>query len=207
MPRFLVPIQYDRHSTTVVAATGHRPPRLGLAYTPEHNRLLTMFAVAGLKRLTAEGDKLVAISGVAQGWDQAFAHASLLLNIPLVCAVPFDGQEAKWPDDAKRRYQAILSKATRVVTVCPGRYSAKKFIERDHWMADRADLMLALWDGEKAGGTWETIRYAESVGVEVANAWGNWLKFKASPGVCSLVETPSEGGTHAGTPSLRATSR
>ena len=32
-----------------IAATGHRPPRLGLTYHPEHSKLLTMFAKSVLE--------------------------------------------------------------------------------------------------------------------------------------------------------------
>ena len=32
--------------------------------------------------------------------------------------------------------------------------------KRNMYMVDRADLVLAIWNGEEKGGTWNTIRYA-----------------------------------------------
>lgn len=161
----------------VLAGTGHRPPRLGLDYSPAANKLLYEFV---LKMLSREGaprpDKVV--SGVAQGFDQALAHASITLGIPLVAAVPFPSQESKWPLQARRRYDALLSRATIVVT--SDRYSNQAFAVRDRYMVDAATRVVALHDGGAAkSGTGITMDYAKSVGKPVENWWGDWVAFRA----------------------------
>lgn len=165
-------------SEIIVVCTGHRPPRLGLDYSAESNRILTDFAEHELGSVLLAHYVTEVVSGMAQGWDQAVAHAAFRLGIPLVAAVPFDSQEAKWPEEAKRRYYALLAKASLVHVVSPGGYAAKKFIVRDHWMVDRAvstgGLLMSLWDGKSEGGTWHTVNYAQQQGVSVVNCWSNW---------------------------------
>lgn len=166
-----------------IAATGHRPPRLNLDYSSESNRVLTMFAKTALEE-SQQGydDQICVISGMAQGWDQACAHAAILLGMELICALPFEGQESKWPADARKRYNAILARAKQVKVVCTGPYSPKQYIERDRWMVDNADAVLALWDGERKGGTFETIAYAREQDVPVLNVWNAWEKHYFSMG-------------------------
>lgn len=154
-----------------IAATGHRPPRLNLAYSPEDNKLLTMFAKDMLEKSMEGYDEITVISGMATGWDQAIAHAAILLCLPLIAALPFEGQESKWPKSGKDRYNAILRRAKEVVLVTKGGYDNKKFIVRDEWMVDHADAILALWDGEESGGTYHTVRCAEDLGIPVVNVW------------------------------------
>lgn len=157
-----------------IAATGHRPPRLGLTYRPDHNRILTMFAKMALEESVQGYGELTVISGMAQGWDQAVAHAAVLLGLPFIAALPFEGQDGPWPEQGRARYRALLRKAQEVAVVSPGGYAKSKYIERDRWMVNHADGVLALWDGAKNGGTFETIRYAEDNDVEVINVWEQW---------------------------------
>lgn len=178
-----------------VAGTGHRPPRLGLGYDPESNRLLTRFATQALAAFAFAEDVTEVISGGAQGWDQAIAHAAVKLGIPLTVAVPFEGQESKWPPAGQERYRAILSRASKVVVVSPGGYSNKKFKVRDEWMVDHANLVLALLDGKpESSGTRITVDYARQKGVPVVNAWPDWERWRAAGGVLSSTHPP---GGHA----------
>jgi uncharacterized phage-like protein YoqJ len=159
--------------------TGHRPPRLGLGYTQDDNLRLTRFARERLSLLAAELDSpAFLVAGMAQGWDQACAEAALNMGWLLVAAVPFQGQESKWPDEAQRRYYDLLDRAWKVHVVCPGGYSPRKFIRRDRWMVDHAAEVLALWDRTQKGGTWDTVSYARSLGRPLRNAWDAW---KAAP--------------------------
>lgn len=168
--------------TFTVAGTGHRPPRLGLGYDPESNRRLTRFAEHQLSLLLEEHAKAEVyagtakvISGMAQGWDQALAHAALNVGIPLICALPFEGQESKWPPAGQARYRAILSRASQVVVVCKGGYANWKFARRDEWMVDHANFVLALKDRKpESSGTSLTVDYAEAKGVPVKNVWDEW---------------------------------
>lgn len=190
-----------------VVVTGHRPPRLGLDYTPRSNRLLTTYAVCALKwiekKAEQKGLRLTrVIVGMAQGWDQACGHAALINGYKLTCALPFDGHGSNWPEAGRRRHDAILAKADRVHVVSPGPYrgrkDAHKYVVRDRWMVEEANggLLLALWDGSEEGGTYETVEYAAEVGVPIYNVWSAWDAFKRNPGVLNIVDPSPPTDAH-----------
>ena len=158
----------------IVAGTGHRPPRLGLGYGALDRFKLIDFAQRELEEIHFESGISAVISGLAQGWDQAIAEASIDLGFPLWVAIPFEGQESKWPEDAQERYNRIRGKAAKVTIVCPGDYASWKFIARDKWMVESSDLVLALFDGNPKSGTGATVAYAQLTGKPVKNVWDAW---------------------------------
>lgn len=102
------------------------------------------------------------ISGMAIGFDTYLAREALAQKIPLVAAVPFSGQEAPWPDNARKEYRRLLSRATRVQIVEDGGYANWKYHRRNQWMVDNCDILLAAWNG-KSGGTANCVAYARQV--------------------------------------------
>ena len=38
---------------------------------------------------------------------------------------------------------------------------------RDQYMVDHCDVLLAIWDGNKSGGVWSTIRKAQKAGKQI----------------------------------------
>lgn len=152
-----------------LCVTGHRPDKLG-GYEVTSRRALGCFAVESLHRA---GPELV-ITGMALGWDQAIAGACVMLDIPFIAAVPFKGQERPWPHDAKVRYDLLLERAREVVHVCDVLTPTARAMQiRNEWMVDRADSVLALWNGT-FGGTHNCIAYAKKQGVPVTNLWNAW---------------------------------
>lgn len=149
----------------IFAATGHRPNKLG-GYGNEAYQQLKYLA-----QCCFVGERPTkVISGMALGWDQAWADAALGEGIPLIAAIPFVGQENIWPEESKKRYRALLDKAEKVEVVCSGGYAAWKMQERNEWMVDNCDRLVALWDGS-SGGTANCVKYAEKVGKPIANLW------------------------------------
>ncbi|MGX7874377.1 hypothetical protein ACVDG5_017945 [Mesorhizobium sp. ORM6] len=151
----------------IIAATGHRPPKLG-GYGDEVRIALRALATDYLKIEQPEET----ISGMALGWDHAFAEASVELGIPFTAAVPFDGHDLRWPPESQRRNAWLCSKAARVeiVSDIPG---ARAMQQRNEWMVDRAHKMCGLWDGS-FGGTFNCIKYARKVGRPIDNLWPRW---------------------------------
>jgi uncharacterized phage-like protein YoqJ len=165
---------FELGETMIIGLTGHRPPRLGLGYTKDDSLFLFKFAVQCLQE---EGEITELISGVAQGWDRAGAEAAYFLCVPVRAAVPFEGQESKWPEQAQEDYRDFLTKC-KVVVVSPGGYSNSKFFLRDKYIVDNCHKLLALYDGEEKGGTWQTVKYAKSKGIPIVNCWDKWEKYK-----------------------------
>lgn len=150
----------------ILAFTGHRPGKLG-GYDITN---LTAFA----KKILIETKPATVISGLALGWDSAVADAAIELDIPLIGAVPFAGQPARWRDEDKALYAKRLAACHNVVIVCPGNeYHARKMKKRNRWMVRNSQALIALWDGSD-GGTASCCRYAVSIGHPVVNVWERW---------------------------------
>lgn len=158
----------------IIAATGHRPKRLG-GHGPGVQNCLVRLARGYLQ---ASADVRAVISGMALGWDTAWALAALDLGLPLIAAVPFDGQPNRWPESSQHLHADILARASQVVVVAPGPYAAWKFERRNEWMVDRADRIAALWSGA-SGGTARCVAYAQRLGKPVDNLWTRWQRFEA----------------------------
>jgi uncharacterized phage-like protein YoqJ len=155
----------------IYGGTGHRPNVLCETMTYEDGMVLLInYAIEILP--SYKPTKI--ISGMALGWDQAVAQAAVALGIPFIAAVPFVGQEFVWKDQQKTEYTRLLSLASEVKIVSPGGYTTQKYHERDKWMVDNSDSMLALWSGVEKGGTYSTIKYAKKVQKPVFNVWPGW---------------------------------
>lgn len=149
-----------------IAATGHRPDKLGGYGEAAYERLFQMaFNTLGLLQPN------IIISGMALGWDTAVAEAAIMLDIPLHAYLPFAGQESQWPRASQVFYRNLLDQATRVVECSPPGFSARKMQTRNVCMVRDCTLLLGLYDGSSDGGTANCVRYAESVGREFINLW------------------------------------
>lgn len=115
------------------------------------------------------------ISGMAIGADQLFAAAVVALQdeflagginhtVNLIAAVPFEGQESKWPKRSQEIYHVLLARAAHVEYVCPPGYAAWKMQWRNEWMVNNSNIVLAVWDGKQSGGTYNCITYARQCG-------------------------------------------
>lgn len=149
----------------IISATGHRPNKLG-GYSPVAFHKLCELARAYLIEQQPEG----VISGMALGWDMAWAAAALELAVPVYAAVPFLGQESQWPDVSQRQYLRILERCASVTYVCEPGYAAWKMQKRNEWMVERCHRVAALWDGSP-GGTGNCVQFARSYPRPIDNLW------------------------------------
>lgn len=134
-----------------VALTGHRPERL-------HNHETEIRE--WIKDRLLEKVYNEAYSGMAQGADQIFAEVAEELNIPLHCCYPYKR------DKFHPAEENIMKKADSVRFISDD-YSKKCYWVRDKFLVDNCDVLLAVWDGKKTGGTWLTIEYAQRIGKPV----------------------------------------
>lgn len=159
----------------VVAGTGHRPQKLQSSWSQYESLTLPRLTLLAEKALLREKPVLV-ISGMALGWDTAIAQAAINLEIPLVAAVPCLNHALKWNEVQQATWQRIIDKA--IAVHCPNvPYTPAAMQIRNEWMCDRANRILALWDGS-SGGTANCLKYAKKKGVEIKNLWTSWEKYK-----------------------------
>lgn len=101
-------------------------------------------------------DTKVAITGGALGVDQGFALAALSIGYTVVLAEPFEGFWLRWPPNIQKKYFELRNNCV-VVTVSPGGFAPEKYRIRNQWMVDRAKTMLAVWEGDERGGTFDAV--------------------------------------------------
>src|SRR6185312_11826184 len=121
----------------------------------------------------------VFLSGMAVGIDQMAADLCVESEAPWVAAIPFPGQDARWPTSARQHYETLLHDAWARVLVSDGPYAAAKLHARNRYMVERSDGVIAYFDeaevalrreqGRSPGGTAACIADARRFGVPVWN--------------------------------------
>lgn len=159
----------------IIAGTGHRPDKLG-GYGEDVMERLVHVAAVWLADNTKHGDRV--ITGMALGWDIALARACVELNIPYICAIPFVGQQRMWPKESQAWYIELLSTAYQIEHICDPGYAPWKMQKRNEWMVDRADMVLALYNGT-SGGTGNCLKYVQEKNKKIVNLWEKYEKLKA----------------------------
>ncbi len=118
-----------------IVITGHRTEKLA-----SYDFGWIQSAIDGiLVELKSKNDNLLAYSGMASGVDLHFCKSCILLGIPYIACVPFEGQENTMPaKDADIREQ-LLKTAKEIKQV------------KNSWMVEHMDMGIAVWDGNKGG--------------------------------------------------------
>lgn len=111
------------------------------------------------------------LSGMAEGVDTWAALAVLALRekndaLKLHCILPCREQAEQWGGPAQALYRSILEQADSVVYVNRD-YKKDCMLERNRFLVEHSDILLAVYNGERRGGTAATIRYARKAGREV----------------------------------------
>lgn len=163
----------------ILAGTGHRPDKLIrkdlIPYTARQHNLIVKVCEKAISELGATK----VISGMALGFDQAFAQAAINLHLPLVAAVPFLGQEKIWQGKSRFYWKYLIDYASinGEVHYLAEHYSAKALMERNHWMVDHADHVLACYNGIGTSGTASCVNYAYLKNKPVTNIWKDFMEF------------------------------
>ncbi len=153
--------------------TGYRPDKFDFDFTPDNshyrdfeNKLVDAIFEAGNEGFTEF------YCGMAYGFDILAGEIVLLLkkaipSVKLIAVVPFEKQAHSWSEEWKNRYEALLSKADRIVLI-NREYSKECYHKRNRYMVDNTSLVLTFFDG-KSGGTAATLRYAKQKNKTIIN--------------------------------------
>ena len=156
-----------------VSYTGHRPKDL-LGYKADYTPILNQMT-AHLQQIIDQhpNEEITVITGGAQGVDQlAFQAADLLkqkgYKIINLVAMPFKGQEERWPELTRfgqKDYRNMLAKADHVEILSDNNTDAIiKLDKRNQWMVNHSDLLICVTPYDdiltRHGGTGNCLRYA-----------------------------------------------
>ncbi len=151
----------------ICCVTGHRPKYFPFQREDNDPRYINYIdqLYLELEKLIREGYRDF-ISGMADGADIDFANHVLFFrdieeDITLEAALPYPPPYQKNLTDYCIERNCILMVCNKKTIVSPY-YQKGCFQKRNHYMVDKSDLVLAIWNGKHSGGTWNTIKYAQS---------------------------------------------
>lgn len=148
-----------------VMVTGHRPPKLGgWAEGNPTEMWVRRNLRTVLERLQVKHEFIKGYSGMALGTDQWFAEVCNDLYIPWVAALPFVGQDSKWPAARQEHFAHLLTTACNVVRLDEGSYAPGKMHARNQWLVDHGEVAIAVWNGS-GGGTGDCVQRIVKAGL------------------------------------------
>lgn len=114
-----------------------------------------------IKKIIDEG-VYIFYNGGATGFDLLSAEIIINLKkynekVKLIICIPCPEQEKYYKEEDKKRYKEIINKADEKILL-NNFYFKGCMINRDKYMADRGDMMIAYLKKEK-GGTAYTVKY------------------------------------------------
>ncbi len=115
------------------------------------------------------------ITSLYPGWDQALAKTAMLMGIPLHVAFPYREWELILQTDYPTLYNDLLPKAKHIECLSDINHEDADGVCH-LWRAAQADQVLALWDYEFCGDTFEVIDYALKNCKGVVNLWEDWSR-------------------------------
>ncbi len=132
-------------------------------------------AAALAARIAAVDDEVIGLSSLAAGADQVFAHVVLASGGRLHVLIPCRGYAEAFEDpDSQRAFRHLLAQADAVTELPFTEASEEAFMAAGRAIADRSDLLLAVWDGKPAagfGGTADVVAHARRQRTPVDIVW------------------------------------
>ena len=150
------------------AFTGHRPARYIFGYDEEHEKCRQLKALLAVQ-IAALIDIGVTTfyTGMSLGADQWAAEIVLGMkaardDIRLIAVIPCETQADRWSVDQRDRYFDIVDRCDDAINL-QTKYTPTCMMERNRWLVDHAEFLLAVYDGGVRGGTAYTVKYAEGL--------------------------------------------
>jgi hypothetical protein len=161
-------MKIDGEKTIAIGVTGHR-------FLAEIAKL-----EAGVRRAMEEietifpGKQMLALSALAEGTDRLVARMVLERNGAwLVAVLPLTRKEyEKGFQTAESRFEfrSLLDQAIRIIELPPTPERNEAYEKAGEYVAQRSDVIIALWDGQGVqgeGGTADVVHQAINRGIPV----------------------------------------
>lgn len=118
-----------------IVITGHRAEKLA----PYDFRWIQTAIDNVLVELKSKDNNLLAYSGMASGVDLHFCQSCIVLGVPYIACVPFEGQEETMSQKDRDLRASLLKTAKEIKQV------------KNSWMVEHTDIGICLFDGNKGG--------------------------------------------------------
>jgi len=106
---------------------------------------------------------VIGITSLAVGADSLFARVVLQHNGSIEVVLPFAGYELKLQAHERDEYRRLLERASTLTVLQRKQTDEDSYFEAGKKVVDRAELLIAVWDGKPAkglGGTADIVDYA-----------------------------------------------
>lgn len=146
----------------IIFGTGHRSEYAGHSFVEMVDRSWSELSKRHVDTI---------ITGMASGFDLAFAIAALNLGIDIWCVRPWAGHG---PTKRDGEYYEVIEKRAKMHTIVnpsltyPGPWV---YQVRNRFMVDHADSGIAFWNGKQSGGTFACLEYAKRMNKPVINIY------------------------------------
>lgn len=165
-----------------ISLTGHRPNKFsqfvqnGNPYDlndPYYQKMQQNLEELIQKRLKQHPQGIECRSGMALGADQVWAKAICYMKqqypdkIKFVADVPLKTQGARWQKDSQKLWHDLLDQADEINLATTGAYSPSCMEKRNQIMISNSNECIAVYNGDKTGGTANGVRDAEKFGCQV----------------------------------------
>ena len=148
-----------------IGVTGHRALEQAVRQ-PLNEELDGLFSY--LTSLPSTDGRLGAVSSLAIGADQLFAEAALRHGIPIEVVIPFASFIEDFAEGSERAsYERLLSAAASITHLPWEERSNGAYLAGGLWVVDHCDLLIAIWNWERAagvGGTGDVVDYSRDAG-------------------------------------------
>jgi hypothetical protein len=153
--------QYDK----VVGFSGHQELS---AETREKVR-------TALMSMLSKWEMVLAVTSLAAGSDQIFAECALATGGQLMVVIPCEGYERTFGDPIDlAAYRRLLAASIDTVRLPFQEPSEEAYWAAGKRVVDVADTLIAVWDGQPAGGlggTADVVEYAQTQNKKVLRVW------------------------------------
>ena len=156
----------------VCAFTGHRTSKLPWRCNKKDSRCVAMRSVLAEQiAVLVNAGFTQFLSGMAEATDTWCALSVLDLRekyptIKLHCILPGKEQADKWTASSRDLYRSILERAYSIVYVSRT-YHKNCMLDRNRFLVEHAAALLAVYNGERRGGTAVTMRCMRKMGREI----------------------------------------
>ena len=148
-----------------VAFSGHRTNRIA-KFTADREKLFREVAFdtfVAIESYCIKKGYDTFLSGMCEGFDLIAAEEVLNLK---------KGQDERYAQADKRRYDTILAQADEVVTLQDG-YTEGCFLRRNDYLLENSAFLMVYYDAVAVGGTFYTLKRAVEQKKKFANVCYN----------------------------------
>ncbi len=149
----------------VCSFTGYRPDKLPFLNDKKSEEYMALYEVLKSEIIRmAENGIFDFQTGMARGIDlmcgEILLELKKELDVHIFCAIPCKDQYCRWKDDDIALYKRIVEASDGAVYISSDKYTKGCMIERNHYLVDTAQYLIAVYDGQR-GGTMATVNYAK----------------------------------------------